>query len=398
MPPIPGGRLLAAAARATAVVGAWLGDRVPSGATQSAAAPAGPASGDPYPTMRYVPSAVDDEWRYGNRISDGEASIVFRIAREATHHGRRVVQRDESNGDFRYQSVTPEDGLLVHRLACSDGRTIDYEPPARLLPASLRVGDRYVSESACVTREGETAVSRGRQIYEVSVEAVDDVDTPAGVFTGALRTRTIAWRTDADGTQQGSEQVEWLAPDVGPVRMTGRRYWNDGLGRRTRLFRLDAVLESARVGGRAWPAATSGSDAPAPDPARARGLALAHRAFSAFKDGLATGQWQAFLDMLAGDFTFTFPTGKYRGRHEGKATATEFFAYVSRVYPDGLFASLDRLTLDGTRAIYEFRSEGTLVLPNERRPYRNRVAVAMEFRGEQVAAYREYFGSDGTSY
>lgn len=132
----------------------------------------------------------------------------------------------------------------------------------------------------------------------------------------------------------------------------------------------------------------------APDATRA----LAERAFGHFRDGLATGQWEPWLAMLHEDFSFFFPTGKYHGLHVGKAKAREFFAYVRSVYPDGLKVTLDATTIEGSRAIFEFRSEGTLVLPTERRAYKNRVAVAMEFRDGLVVAYREYFGSDGRSY
>ena len=68
------------------------------------------------------------------------------------------------------------------------------------------------------------------------------------------------------------------------------------------------------------------------------------------------------------------------------------------VYPEGLTVTLDQVTVDADRAIVEFRSEGTLVLPGERRPYKNRVAVAFEFRDGRLVGYREYFGSDGKSY
>ena len=66
------------------------------------------------------------------------------------------------------------------------------------------------------------------------------------------------------------------------------------------------------------------------------------------------------------------------------------------VYPEGLTVTLDQVTVDGDRAIIEFRSEGTLVVAGARRPYRNRVAVAFEFRDGRLVRYREYFGSDGT--
>jgi ketosteroid isomerase-like protein len=125
---------------------------------------------------------------------------------------------------------------------------------------------------------------------------------------------------------------------------------------------------------------------------------VAMRAFERFREGLATGRWAPWFEMLEDDFTFVFPTGKYLGRHTGKAKAVEFFKYVRSVYPDGLTVTLDQVTVEGSRALFEFRSEGALVLPTERRPYKNRVAVVMEFRGDRVVAYREYFGSDGKSY
>lgn len=49
--------------------------------------------------------------------------------------------------------------------------------------------------------------------------------------------------------------------------------------------------------------------------------------------------------------------------------------------------------------MFEFKDEGTMVLPGALpRPYKNRVAIAVDFRGDRVCGYREYFGSDGTSY
>ncbi|MBX7219294.1 MAG: nuclear transport factor 2 family protein [Blastocatellia bacterium] len=122
---------------------------------------------------------------------------------------------------------------------------------------------------------------------------------------------------------------------------------------------------------------------------------VAQQAFDHFKQGLATGTWNSFFAMLTDDFTFWFPIGKYQGLNIGKERAIEFFTYVSQtVYPKGLFAQLDRVTGSGSTVIFEFRDEG-LLFGTE--PYQNRVAVAFEVRGEQICAYREYFGSDGKS-
>lgn len=124
-------------------------------------------------------------------------------------------------------------------------------------------------------------------------------------------------------------------------------------------------------------------------------LKTAQQAFEHFKQGLETGEWQAFLDMLTDDFTFWFPMGKFQGLNTGKERAKEFFEYVSEAFKPGLkLTSLDNITRNEKTVIFEFRDEGNLF----GQPYKNRVAVAFDVRGDKICSYREYFGSDGKSY
>ncbi|MUG99485.1 nuclear transport factor 2 family protein [Scytonema sp. UIC 10036] len=123
-------------------------------------------------------------------------------------------------------------------------------------------------------------------------------------------------------------------------------------------------------------------------------LKVAHQAFEHFKHGLATGDWNQFLDMVTDDFSFWFPIGKYHGLHEGKEKAREFFQYVSEAFKSGLAVTLDRVTSNETTVVFEFRDEGQLF----GEPYKNRVAVSFDVRGDKICSYREYFGSDGKSY
>lgn len=122
-------------------------------------------------------------------------------------------------------------------------------------------------------------------------------------------------------------------------------------------------------------------------------LAVAQQAFAHFEHGLATGDWQAFFDMLTDDFSFWFPLGQFQGLNVGKDRAIEFFHYVSKVYSDGLRLTLDRVTSNETTVVFEFRDEG-LMWGN---PYKNRVAVSFDIRGNKICGYREYLGSDGKS-
>jgi len=123
-------------------------------------------------------------------------------------------------------------------------------------------------------------------------------------------------------------------------------------------------------------------------------------AFEKFRHGLGTGDWSGFTDLLTDDFTFYFPQGGWHGEHQGKAKALEFFPYVTSVFPGGItVVSLDRVHVSLDTVMFEFKDEGTMVRPGAApRPYKNRVAIAFDFRGDRVCGYREYFGSDGTSY
>ena len=122
-------------------------------------------------------------------------------------------------------------------------------------------------------------------------------------------------------------------------------------------------------------------------------MAVGRRAFDLFTSGLATGEWQPFLDMLTDDFTFWFPIGKFHGLNIGKKRAAEFFQYVAEAYSEGLTVTLDRITSNETTVVFEFRDEG----PMWGEPYKNRVAVSFDVRGDKICAYREYLGSDGKS-
>ena len=122
-------------------------------------------------------------------------------------------------------------------------------------------------------------------------------------------------------------------------------------------------------------------------------MEVANRAFGYFTHGLATGEWNQFVDMLTEDFTFWFPVGKYHGLNVGKERAIEFFQYVTETFSPGLSFTLDRVTSNETTVVFEFRDEGLML----GQPYKNRVAVSFDVRGDKICAYREYFGSDGKS-
>ena len=63
--------------------------------------------------------------------------------------------------------------------------------------------------------------------------------------------------------------------------------------------------------------------------------------------GSARGDWSPFLDLLTDDFAFWFPAGPFKGLGDPRAGegAKEFFSMVSKVFPDGLTLTVQRVTL-----------------------------------------------------
>ena len=123
-------------------------------------------------------------------------------------------------------------------------------------------------------------------------------------------------------------------------------------------------------------------------------MAVAQQGFEYFTRGLATGEWDSFLDMLTDDFTFWFPIGSFHGFNQGKERARAFFEYVSEVFSPGItITSIERVTSSDTTVVFEFRDEGKM----RGEPYKNRIAVSFDIRGDKICGYREYLGSDGKS-
>ena len=64
----------------------------------------------------------------------------------------------------------------------------------------------------------------------------------------------------------------------------------------------------------------------------------------------------------------------------------------ARRSPGGLqITEMEAVTAEGERVVFEFADEGQL----RGKPYRNRVAIALEVCGEKICGYREYFGLVG---
>ena len=117
-------------------------------------------------------------------------------------------------------------------------------------------------------------------------------------------------------------------------------------------------------------------------------IQIAEHAFQAFADGLAYGDWSAFLEHLSDDFTFWFPAGPFKGLNHGRDRAKEFFKLVAVVFPEGLMLTVQQITSNPTTVVFEVRSQGSML----GHPYENQGAIAFDIKDDKICAYREYLG------
>lgn len=117
-------------------------------------------------------------------------------------------------------------------------------------------------------------------------------------------------------------------------------------------------------------------------------LQFAQCAFQDYATGLATGDWQPFLERLSEDFTFWFPAGPFKGNNVGKERIAAFFASIPKIFPGGLTLTVQQVTSNATTVVFEVQSEGTM----GSEPYQNQAAIAFDIRDNQICSYREYLG------
>ncbi len=186
----------------------------------------------------YIPNKIGLEWQFKNNVKDGLSPIVIRNAQKVEGKTRR----EENNGDYRLQNIT-KNGLEIYKLYFVGNRSIEYEKPIVLMPNKLKIGANYQSEARYKTLINNELKDQGRQIYEIRIERLEDVQTPFRNYKNCLVIRTIALRIDESGSQKGYELEEWYAKGVGAVKVVGALFWKNKQGETTRTFEVDAALE-----------------------------------------------------------------------------------------------------------------------------------------------------------
>ena len=122
-------------------------------------------------------------------------------------------------------------------------------------------------------------------------------------------------------------------------------------------------------------------------------LETGKRAFAAFAEGWLTGNFQTYIDMLAAEVEFWYPAGSHHGQFSGAAGRAEMIAKCNdhTAAGDRLTFTPTYVTANDTIVVIEFSASGVF----QNQPYQGWNAIALGVTGNQISAFREYFGNLG---
>ena len=174
--------------------------------------------------QNYYPAEVGNTWALlstdgterrtyafeGPETVNGQELILLNVSKEAV--GTDTVTFDKS-----WITVNEDGDQLLHQVAFDRGiygiAEATYDPPVLSFPAALPLGQTWV----VVTETVLQLVGAATTTSTLEVVAIEDVETPIGVFKDCVKVETTRKAVTAGVVLRENETL-WLAPDMGPVK------------------------------------------------------------------------------------------------------------------------------------------------------------------------------------
>ena len=174
--------------------------------------------------QNYFPAVVGNSWVLlsadgaerrtytfeGPETVDSEEFILYNLIKETV--GTDVVAFDKS-----WVTVAGDGEIILHQVAFDRGAfgiaEATFDPPVTNFPAALPLGHTW----EIVTETVLKLVGAATTTSSLEVVAIEDVETPLGVFKDCVKVETNRRAVTALTVIRENEFL-WLAPDVGPVK------------------------------------------------------------------------------------------------------------------------------------------------------------------------------------
>lgn len=176
----------------------------------------GASAQEPIDLSPYFPLRSGDLWTY--EVAGAETWARTVTSQVELEDGRTAYRLDERSQDHSLRLVD-EAGLWLVSLHFAGGVDIVFDEPVLLVPRSLAVGATHRADVGYSVIEQGVPSHEGSQVFEVQRLSDRSVDTPAGVFEGALILRIRSRREALTGAVAEAVHLETRVADLGLVRL-----------------------------------------------------------------------------------------------------------------------------------------------------------------------------------
>ena len=176
--------------------------------------------------QNYYPLEVGNTWVLES--SDGAERLTYSITGPEVINGQELnilniatsLTSDptgEPTDHDKYFVTLDEEGILLHQTMTDEGAfgiaEATFDPPAIFFPAALPIGHTW----EVVVETELQLVGPTTSTSTLEVIAMEDVETPAGVFQDCVKLNIKRKAVTALAIVR-YEYNQWLAPDVGPIK------------------------------------------------------------------------------------------------------------------------------------------------------------------------------------
>ena len=176
--------------------------------------------------QNYYPLEVGNTWILES--TDGAERLAYSITGPEVINGQELrilniatsLTSDATGEPFdhdKYFVTLNDEGILLHQTMTNEGAfgiaEATFDPPAIFFPSALPVGHQW----KVVTETELQLVGPVTSVSTIEVIEIEDVETPAGIFQDAVKL-DIKRVVDTALGAVDYHFLQWLAPDVGPIK------------------------------------------------------------------------------------------------------------------------------------------------------------------------------------
>ena len=153
----------------------------------------------------------------GPEVINGQALNILNIISSLTSD-----PTGEPTDHDKYFVTLNDEGILLHQTITDEGAfgiaEATFDPPTIFFPTALPVEHQWEVVTETVLDLVGPVVSTST----IKVEAIEDVETPAGIFQNCVKL-DIKRKVDTAAIVVNYHFRQWLAPDVGPIKFQNVR-------------------------------------------------------------------------------------------------------------------------------------------------------------------------------